>query len=153
MMVMGDQKSQDMITGRKASNQGGQGRMYSRGCMCSYLDCDDPNSECRTIDLEFSHQLIDSATHFVTADDLRQMVSSFRIRAVVTRVERNKCLRWWETYFKRRHNIFSKIVHRPYTLCPIQNAFRGLKFGAGLLLCAIRRPLVIARCILSNQPT
>jgi hypothetical protein len=98
--------------------------------MCLYLDCDDPNSECRTVDLEFSHQLIDSATHFVTADDLRQMVSSFLMREVVTRVERNKCLRSWETYFKRRQKIFSKVVHRPYTLFPIQNAFRGLHFGA-----------------------
>jgi hypothetical protein len=84
-MVMGDQKPQDMITGRKASNQGGQGRVH-RGCMCSYLDCDDPKSEYRTIGLEFSHQLIDSATHFVTADDLRQIVSAFRMREVVTRV-------------------------------------------------------------------
>ena len=45
MIVMGDQKSQDTLCGRKHANSGGAGRVH-RSCMCSYLTVDDAAHKC-----------------------------------------------------------------------------------------------------------
>jgi hypothetical protein len=46
--VMGDQKSQDKLCGRKASNVGGAARVH-RGCMCSSPHASDSSSKCRPV--------------------------------------------------------------------------------------------------------
>ena len=43
--VMGDQKSQDKLCGRKNSNNGGAARIH-RGCMCSFPHGSDSTSTC-----------------------------------------------------------------------------------------------------------
>jgi len=45
MIVMGDQKSQDTLCGRRQANSGGAGRVH-RSCMCSYINVDDPDHIC-----------------------------------------------------------------------------------------------------------
>ena len=63
-MILGDQKSQDNVCGRRPTNTGGAGRVH-RACMCSFLDCANPDHECVPLDADIIAfcQKLPSAIH------------------------------------------------------------------------------------------
>lgn len=121
MIVMGDQKSQDTLCGRKALNSGGGPRMH-RSCMCSYLNVDDPHHQC----IEVSKDVIDGLTQ-------RALVSSEYISKIARMhspkndsTERSVI----ERYLTRQQQMNKQILSHPFTQHAINNAFEDIDFGS-----------------------
>jgi|GEM_PF-4704884 hypothetical protein len=121
MIVMGDQKSQDTLCGRKHANSGGAGRVH-RSCMCSYLTVDSPSHECVDVCSRTIKRLVQSA--LTSPDHLKNIASQFSSpsdeneRVVI------------ENYLKRQQQMNSQILQYPFTQHAIDNAFDEVDFGA-----------------------
>ena len=78
--VMGDQKSQDTLCGRKKSNGGGAARVH-RGCMCSSLHGSDSSMKCQPV----SKPILDRLRDVSFEDE----VDSVSMKAVDTKLPTN----------------------------------------------------------------
>jgi hypothetical protein len=122
MVVMGDQLSQDTLCGRLKSNAGGAGRVH-RGCMCSYLNVDDPYNECKSVNMSTLHLL---TTYATTSDEEMDL----KISSIPTFGNNTKHGRTAKAYLQKQRGMFRSILRHPYTTHPIKNAFTGINFGS-----------------------
>lgn len=121
MLVMGDQKSQDTLCGRKQANSGGAGRVH-RSCMCSYLTVDHPNHSCIDVCSQTINKLNDYA--LTSSTDIDEISSQYSD----TDDDDEKSV--IKNYLERQKKINAQILQYPFTQHPIRNAFRSVDFGS-----------------------
>jgi len=122
MIVMGDQLSQDTLCGRLKSNSGGAGRVH-RGCMCSYLNIDDPYHECKKVKISTLQLLTSYAT--ISEENIDSIISSNPTLSVDTKASRTS-----RSFLQKQRTMFRSILRHPFTTHAIKNAFTGIDFGA-----------------------
>ena len=125
-IIIGDQKSQDYVCGRKSSNNGSSGRVH-RGCMCSGIRGGDAtDSSCSSLlNVDVVSELnkialmnIDSLCSSIRSSLFgRGSMAEEQMEIMMTFVERSVCLA-------------RSLLAKPYTLHPLRNAFEGVSFGA-----------------------
>jgi hypothetical protein len=124
--VMGDQKSQDTLCGRKKSYGGGTARIHRR-CMCSSMHASDSSAKCKLVsepildrlrDISFEDQPSSAATEHADEKlppDIRGNVQK-RKDAML--------------FIKRRSRLAREILGRTHTMHAIRNAFDNVRFGS-----------------------
>ena len=121
MIVMGDQKSQDTLCGRKHANSGGAGRVH-RSCMCSYITVDDAAHQCVDVCSKTIKNLIASSLtstdEFIKIADRHVKVCNTKEKKVI------------ENYLKRQQQMNSQILQYPFTQHALRNAFDEVDFGS-----------------------
>ena len=123
--VMGDQKSQDNLCGRKLSNSGGAARIH-RGCMCSFLHGSDSSTKCQPVSKIILDRLRDISFEDAVNSAAMASVDTKLPSDVRGNVEKRKNA---VTFIKRRSRIARDILGRTYTMHAIRNAFDRLSFG------------------------
>jgi hypothetical protein len=132
-VVMGDQKSQDYLCGRKSTNSGNAGRVH-RSCMASAVSASNVSttvspSPCWLVSYEVVHVMNKLALTSVdeavpgTAQELRDALP------MVTATEKREYKRAIE-YLKQQKRLAVAILGRVYSMHPLRNAFAGVPFGA-----------------------
>ena len=142
--VMGDQKSQDKLCGRKNTNTGGAGRVH-RGCMCSFPHASDTTKECKPVTgdtVSLFKKLRD-----ISFEDNEDSIQRANIRFRYPPDRKGRDTPEFKTamqFIKRRSTIAKNILGRTFTLHPIRNAFESLSFGvngAGIHTATLDDPL------------
>jgi hypothetical protein len=124
--VMGDQKSQDKLCGRKNSNNGGAGRIH-RGCMCSFPHGSNPSTKCQPVSKDILDRLRDIVFEGREDSDVNKAIDT----KYPLNVRGNKGKRKIATKFiERRSRLARDILGRTYTMHAIENAFDSISFGA-----------------------
>ena len=123
--VMGDQKSQDTLCGRKKSNSGGAARVHRR-CMCSSMHGSDSSTKCQPVSKPIIDRLRD-----ISFQDQPNSVSMTTVDTrlplnVRGNVEKHKHA---VSFIKRRSRLARDILGRTYTMHAIRNAFDRIGFG------------------------
>jgi hypothetical protein len=121
MIVMGDQKSQDTLCGRKHANSGGAGRVH-RSCMCSYITVDDATHQCVDVCSRTIKALIESS--LMSTEDISRIASQY---SNVVDAKEKKVI---ENYLKKQQQMNSQILQYPFTQHAIRNAFDEVDFGS-----------------------
>jgi hypothetical protein len=126
--VMGDQKSQDNLCGRKLSNSGGAARIH-RGCMCSFLHGSDSSTKCQPVSKPILDQLRD-----ISFEDARNSIAMTAVNEnlplhVRGNGEKRKNA---VAFIKRRSRLARDILGRTYTMHAIRNAFDRISFGTNI---------------------
>jgi Plavaka transposase len=121
MIVMGDQKSQDTLCGRKHANSGGAGRVH-RSCMCSYITVDDAAHQCVDVCSQTIKSLVESA--LTSPDEFIKIANEYSNSGSNTE---NKII---ENYLKRQQQMNSQILQYPFTQHALRNAFDEVDFGS-----------------------
>ena len=124
--MMGDQKSQDRICGRKNSNNGGAGRIH-RGCMCSVLHASNSTRKCVPI----CKSVVDRLTGISFEDraDSPAMIAFDTLLPLNVRGNQGKRKKA-RTFIERRARLARDILGRTYTMHDIHNAFDHIGFGS-----------------------
>jgi hypothetical protein len=123
--VMGDQKSQDTLCGRKKSNSGGAARVH-RGCMCSSLHGSDSTTKCHPVSKVVLDHLRDIA--FEDRHDSVSMTAAFTKLPMNVRGNAKK-QKHAVMFIKRRSRLARDILGKTYTMHGIRNAFDRISFG------------------------
>jgi len=125
--IMGDQKSQDNIVGRKLNNSGWAGRSH-RGCMCSGPSSSDPCLKCKPVPIEVVHQLRD-ISFSANADSpiLEAVVAKYPLSANGRPAKMGKAA---HAFVKRRAGIAQEILGEVFTMHPLRNAWDPIGFGS-----------------------
>jgi hypothetical protein len=125
--LMGDQKSQDNIVGRKLNNSGWAGRSH-RGCMCSGTSSSDPCLRCEPVPVKAVHELRDIS--FTSNPDSPSM------KAIITRFGETphgnltKKAKAAQDFVKRRAGVAREILGDVFTMHPLRNAWDPIGFGS-----------------------
>jgi len=114
MIVMGDQKSQDTLCGRKHANSGGAGRVH-RSCMCSYISVDDATYQCVDVCAQTVKSLVESV--LTSNDQFVQIATQYSNSG---NIKEKKVI---ENYLKRQQQMNSLILQYPFTQHAIRSAF------------------------------
>ena len=114
MIVMGDQKSQDTLCGRKHANSGGAGRVH-RSCMCSYISVDDAAYQCVDVCAQTVKSLVESV--LTSNDQFVQIATQYSNSG---NIKEKKVI---ENYLKRQQQMNSLILQYPFTQHAIRSAF------------------------------
>jgi len=130
VVVMGDQKLQDYLCGRKSTNSGNVGRVH-QACMLSAAQASNTENHagCRLVDVDVINKLNKLA---LTPVDLSvpgpaKTVSDTLPRDTVSeRKEHKKAL----DFVKRTAKLAKTILGRVYSMHALKNAFDGIPFGA-----------------------
>ena len=128
-IIMGDQKSQDCVCGRKSTNAGNAGRVH-RACMCSSLRASDGSVDniCRLVNAAVIEQL--NKVALVPLDtDVSGPAKTIHesIPGTGEGKRRKKALL---DHLGRKVKLARALLARPYTMHPLRNAFDGVLFGA-----------------------
>ena len=125
MVVMGDQLSQDTLCARKKANRGGAGRVH-RACMCSYMSVDDPEGVCMAVDSQHLQMMTHEA--LMSEKSFHQLIEEEH--AITDKLLAKDMKSAESKYFRRRRELFTKLLARPYQCHAIDNGFEGVDFGA-----------------------
>ena len=125
--MMGDQKSQDNLTGRKLNNSGWAGRSH-RGCMCSGPSSSDPCLRCQPIPIEVVHELRDIS--FTADSDSPSMKAILATHPLTPHGRPTKKAKAALDFLKRRAGLAREILGDVFTMHPLRNAWNPISFGA-----------------------
>jgi hypothetical protein len=126
--VMGDQKSQDNLVGRKLNNSGWAGRSH-RGCMCSGPSSSDPCLRCQPVPIKAVHELRDIS--FTSESDSPSMVAVNDKFALTDQGKPSKdAKKAAQDFLKRRAGLAREILGEVFTMHPLKNAWNLIGFGA-----------------------
>ena len=124
--VMGDQKSQDTLCGRKKSNGGGTARVHRR-CMCSSMHASDSSTKCKLV----SKPILDRLRDISFEDQPNSAVMTHAAEKLPVCIRGNIEKRKNAILFiKRRSRVAREILGRTYSMHAIRNAFDSLSFGS-----------------------
>jgi hypothetical protein len=125
--VMGDQKSQDNLTGRKMNNGGWAGRSH-RGCMCSGPSCSDPSLRCKPVPVQAVYSLRDiTFTSNSDSPSMQAIIAKFPLTA---RGNPNKNAKKAQEFVRRRAGLAREILATVFTMHPLRNAWEPIAFGS-----------------------
>jgi hypothetical protein len=125
--MMGDQKSQDNLTGRKLNNSGWAGRSH-RGCMCSGPSSSDPCLRCQPVPVEIIHELRDIS--FTSDSDSPSMEAIIDTFPLTPHGRPTKNAKAAQDFVKRRAGLARDILGDVFTMHPLHNAWNSISFGA-----------------------
>jgi hypothetical protein len=125
--MMGDQKSQDNLTGRKLNNSGWAGRAH-RGCMCSGPSSSDPCLQCQPVPIDVIHRLRDiSFTSDTGSPSMLAILESFPL---TPHGRLTKKAKETQEFLRRRAGLAREILGDVFTMHPLRNAWNPISFGA-----------------------
>jgi hypothetical protein len=125
--VMGDQKSQDNIVGRKLNNSGWAGRSH-RGCMCSGPSSSDPSLRCQPVPIKVVHELRDiSFTSNSDSPSMEAIITKFPLTPRGRLTTKAKAA---QDFVKRRAGLAREILGDVFTMHPLRNAWNSIGFGS-----------------------
>jgi hypothetical protein len=125
--LMGDQKSQDNIVGRKLNNSGWAGRSH-RGCMCSGPSSSDPGLRCQPVPLEVVQRLRDiSFTSNADSPVMEAIIAKFPL---TVNGKHTKTGKQAHDFVKRRAGLAREILGEVFTMHPLHNAWEPIGFGS-----------------------
>jgi hypothetical protein len=125
--LMGDQKSQDNIVGRKLNNSGWAGRSH-RGCMCSGPSSSDPCLRCQPVPIKVVHKLRDIS---FTSNNDSPLMEAITAKFPLTPLGRlTKKAKEAHDFVKRRAGLAREILGDVFTMHPLRNAWNPIGFGA-----------------------
>jgi hypothetical protein len=136
LLVMGDQKSQDYLCGRKSINSRNAGRVH-RSCMTSGLQASNMVAGCCLANPDVISKL-----NKIAMMELNKCLPG-PAKTISDTLPRSTTLEKHE-YLNRRVKLARNILGRTYSMHPLRNAFDSVPFGAnkhGILVCYNRRPL------------
>jgi hypothetical protein len=137
--VMGDQKSQDNLVGRKLNNSGWAGRTH-RGCMCSGPSSSDPCLRCQPISIEVVHRLRDiSITSYPNSQTMLDICAAKNNNTLS-----KKDAKAVFDFVKRRASLALGILGEVFTMHPLRNAWDHIGFGSnknGILRATLDDPM------------
>ena len=125
--MMGDQKSQDNLTGRKLNNTGFAGRSH-RGCMCSGPYSSDPCLRCKPVPIQVLNELRDIS--FTSNSDSSLMKGILNKYPLSPRGKLSREAKLAQDFVKRRAGLAHEILGEVFTMHPIHNAWNDISFGA-----------------------
>jgi hypothetical protein len=125
--MMGDQKSQDNLTGRKLNNTGFAGRSH-RGCMCSGPYSSDPCLWCKPVPIQVLNQLRDIS--FTSNFDSPLMKGILNKYPLSPRGKLKREAKLAQDFVRRRAGLAREILGEVFTMHPIHNAWNDISFGA-----------------------
>ena len=134
-MILGDQKSQDNVCGRRPTNTGGAGRVH-RACMCSFLDCANPDHECVPLDADIIAYLSKASLSHPSKnekfkEDMNKLLAhrlSQSTRGITSTAEKRHHL--LVSFLTLRSRIAQLILERVFSMYSITNAFEKVWFGS-----------------------
>ncbi len=127
--IMGDQKSQDNLVGRKLNNSGWAGRSH-RGCMCSGISASDPCLRCHPVPVEAVHELQTiSLSSEPGSPAMEAILAKFPLIDGKRTHGTKKHAEAAEDFVKRRAGLAHKILGEVFTMHPIRNAWYPISFG------------------------
>jgi hypothetical protein len=125
--LMGDQKSQDNIVGRKLNNSGWAGRSH-RGCMCSGPSSSDPRLRCQPVPINVVQYLRDlSFTSKADSSPMEAIRAKFPLTA---HGKPSKSSKEAQDFVKRRAGLAREILGEVFSMHPLRNAWDDIGFGA-----------------------
>ena len=123
--VMGDQKSQDNLVGRKSNNSGWAGRSH-RGCMCSGPSSSDPCLRCKPVPKE----VLDNLREISFTSDLDSpTMQSIQTKLPLGVFGNKKKQKSAHDFVKRRAGLATDILSEVFTMHPLRNAWDPMCFG------------------------
>ena len=125
--IMGDQKSQDNIVGRKLNNSGWAGRSH-RGCMCSGPSSSDPCLRCQPVPTEVIRDLRDIS--FTSQSDSPLMEAVAAKFPLTAHGRPSKKSKFVQDFVRRRAGIAREILGEVFTMHPLHNAWDLTGFGS-----------------------
>jgi hypothetical protein len=124
--VMGDQKSEDTLCGRKKSNGGGTARIHRR-CMCSSMHASDSSAKCKLV----SKPILDRLRDISFEDQPNSAAMEHADDKLPPNIRGNVQKRKDAMLFiKRRSRLAREILGRTHTMHAIRNAFDNMRFGS-----------------------
>jgi hypothetical protein len=127
-VVMGNQKSQDYVCGRKSINSGNAGRVH-RSCMTSGLQASNTVAGCCLANLDVMSKLNEIAmTELIGClpGPAKTINDTLPRSTTLEKCEYKKAL----DFLNRRVKLARNILGRTYSMHPLRNAFDGVTFGA-----------------------
>jgi hypothetical protein len=129
--IMGDQKSQDNLVGRKLNNSGWAGRSH-RGCMCSGTSSSDPCLRCQPVPIETVRELQDiSFSSKSGSPTMEAIVAKFPLPPSGKRTKDAATgFKIAQDFVKRRAGAAHDILGEVFTMHPLKNAWYPVGFGS-----------------------
>ena len=127
VFIMGDQKSQDNIVGRKLNNSGWAGRSH-RGCMCSGTSSSDPSLRCEPVPVKAVHELRDIS--FTSNSDSPSMEAIIAKFGLTPAGKPTKMAKAAQDFVKRRAGLAGDLLGEVFTMHPLRNAWDPIGFGS-----------------------
>ena len=124
--ILGDQLSQDTVCGRIGNNTSTAGRVH-RACMCSASHASDAVAQsCKELIAVRLVDELNSAALLSTDAALEKIKEDFPSSTSASR----KQIKIASDFIKVKVKLATKILAKPYSLHPLRNGFRGIKFGS-----------------------
>jgi hypothetical protein len=150
-VVMGDQKSQDYLCGRKSINSGNAGRVH-RSCMTSGLQASNMVAGCCLANPDVISKLNKIAMMELNEclpGPAKTISDTLPTSTTLEKCEYKKAL----DFLNRRVKLARNIHGRTYSMHPLRNAFDGVPFGAnkhGILVATTEDHLHVCEGTIKN---
>jgi hypothetical protein len=127
-VVMGNQKSQDYLCGRKSIHSGNAGRVH-HSCMTSGLHASNTVAGCCLANPDVISQLNEIAMMELNESVPGPAMTIRELLPSLTNLEKQEYKKALE-FLNRRVKLARSILAKTYSMHPLRNAFDGVPFGA-----------------------